>query len=85
MSMNYNTPTEEELIYMGSIRHQKRYGGNDRNVMYGVFNRLFNANRRPTSCGSCLAEVHKALMYVLDTENSKPKPVVKRGRPKKTE
>ena len=83
MSMNYNTPTAEELAYLSSIRDKKSYGFNDRVVMYNTFNRLFNANKRPTSCGACVAEVHKALMMVLNTENNKPKPLPKRGRPKK--
>ena len=84
MSMKYNEPTLQELAYIASIRGKKRYGRDERVTMYNTFNRIFNANRRPTSCGACLGDVHKALMKVLELENNKPKPAPKkRGRPKK--
>lgn len=60
------TPTIEELKYIESIRNKKRYGGGDRNEMWVVYNRIFGTNDRPTSCGSCVAKVHRRLMNVYN-------------------
>ena len=80
--MTYNKPTTEELLYIDSIKNQKQYGRGEQEKIYAVYNRLYNQNARPGGCGRCLAEKHKALMYVLEREGV-PQPVVKRGRPKK--
>jgi hypothetical protein len=61
-----NKPTPEELVYLASIRTMKRYGNNDRAVMYGVYNRIFGTDKRPTSCGRCLSKTHKELMNVYN-------------------
>lgn len=82
--MTYNKPTTEELLYIDSIKSQKKYGRDEQIKMYSVYNRLFNDKARPGGCGRCLAEKHKALMEVLKREGV-PQPVVKRGRPKKEE
>ena len=78
----YNLPTQEELIYIDSIKSQKKFGRDDQVKMYSIYNRLFNEKARPGGCGRCLAEKHKALMYVLN-ENPIEPIKVKRGRPKK--
>ena len=59
-----NKPTDAELTYIASIKDQKRFSPNDRKVMYGVYNRIHGTNERPTSCGRCLANKHKALMKI---------------------
>lgn len=64
--MKYNTPTPEELEYLESIRHIKRYSPDDRVKLYAAYNRIFNENIRPSSCGNCLAKRHGLLMKVLD-------------------
>ena len=69
--MTYNTPTEEELTYLESIRNQKRYSPADRDKMYYTYNRLFNTRIRPTTCGSCIAKRHKELMQVYQLEINK--------------
>lgn len=66
-----NTPTDDELIYLAAIRNQKRYSPNDRNVMYGVYNRIFGTNKRPTSCGKCIANTHRELMKVYNQYKDK--------------
>lgn len=66
--MKYNTPTAEELEFLESIKHVKNYGKDARNEMYAVYNRIFNTNIRPTTCGACLAKRHKHLMEVLKNE-----------------
>ncbi len=80
--MTYNKPTTEELLYIDSIKGQRRYGRDEQVKLYSVYNRLFNDNARPGGCGRCLAGKHKALLEVLKREGV-PKPVAKRGRPKK--
>ncbi len=60
-----NTPTDEELEYIASIKNKKRYGLGDREELYRVFNRIHNTHIRPTSCGSCIAKRHKQLMKLL--------------------
>lgn len=61
-----NQPTEQELEYLRSIRVKRTYGRDDRNYMYNVYNRIYNDNKRPTSCGSCVAKTHSSLMKVLE-------------------
>ncbi len=68
--MTYNKPTEEEMEYLASIKTQRQYGQDDRNKLYNVYNRLFNANKRPTSCGRCLANTHKELMLIYNREKN---------------
>lgn len=72
-----NKPTSEELVYLASIRKMKRYSPNDRVVLYGVYNRIFGTNKRPTSCGKCLGDTHRELMKVYNQykneEHGKPK------------
>jgi len=69
--MKYNTPTDEELTYLASIRGQKTYSPNDRVVMYNVYNRIFGTNKQPTSCGKCLAGTHRELMTVYNNEKNR--------------
>lgn len=69
--MTYNTPTHEEMAYLAAIKTQKRYGKNDRDVLYHTYNRLFNTRIRPTTCGSCIAKRHKELMKVYQLEINK--------------
>jgi len=71
--MTYNTPTHEEMTFLASIKNQKRYGKNEREMLYHVYNRLHNTHIRPTTCGSCLAKRHKELMKIYNTEINKPK------------
>lgn len=59
-----NKPTPEEMIYIASIKDKKQYSPNDRNVLFGVYNRIHGTNDRPTSCGSCVAKKHRALLKV---------------------
>ena len=61
-----NKPTEQEMEYLRSIRTKRTYGSGERKEMYNVYNRIFNDNRRPTSCGSCVAKVHRTLMTILN-------------------
>lgn len=83
--MTYNKPTTEELIYIDSIKSQKKYGRSEQEKMYSVYNRLFNERARPGGCGRCIAAKHKALMQVLQLEGGVPVAKAKRGRPKKVE
>ena len=69
--MTYNTPTAEELAYLASIVNTKRYGANDRDMLYKTYNRIFNTNIRPSSCGGCLAKRHKELMIVYNENKNK--------------
>lgn len=75
--MKYNKPTDQELVYLATIRTMKRYGKNDREVLYGTYNRIFGTNKRPTTCGQCIAQVHRDLVKVYnlekDRDNGKPK------------
>ena len=61
-----NTPTNDELTYLESIIQQKRYSPADREKMYSVYNRIFGTNKRPTSCGKCLANTHRELMNIYN-------------------
>ena len=61
-----NVPTNDELEYLRSIRGKRNYGSGDRNEMYRVYNRIFNDRKTPTSCGSCVAKTHRALMAILE-------------------
>lgn len=65
-----NTPTPEELEYLRSIERKRKYGRGDREEMYRVYNRIFSANKRPTTCGSCLYKTHSELMQILKQYNN---------------
>lgn len=69
--MTYNTPTDEEMVYLASIKDMKRFGMNDRKVLYGTYNRIFNTKIAVSSCGSCLAKRHKHLMEVYNKEKDR--------------
>jgi len=64
----YNTPTIEELEYLASIVTKKQFGAGCRTELYNVYNRLYNANKRPTACGQCLARTHRELMVIYNNE-----------------
>ena len=68
--MTYNTPTPEELEFLKSIEKVRHYGLDARNQLYAVYNRLFNTNIPPSSCGRCLGDKHRQLMIILKNETN---------------
>lgn len=61
--------TEEEYNYLTDYFSQTR---NEINVsqqqeLLKIYNRVFNMNRKPTSCSSCFRELHSDLAKVYNT------------------
>ena len=69
--MNYNTPTHDELTTIATFQGQRKFGKEQIGVMVGIYNRIFNTRERATTCGSCVARIHKGLMDVYNRETSK--------------
>lgn len=69
--MTYNTPTDDELITIATFKNQRKFGKEQLNVMVGIYNRIFGTRERVTTCGSCVARIHKGLMDIYNRETSK--------------
>tara|TARA_R110000772_G_scaffold18950_2_gene53356 strand:- start:105 stop:311 length:207 start_codon:yes stop_codon:yes gene_type:complete len=59
------TPTPEQLEYIDSIKHQRRYGKDERNKLYATYNEIFQTKIVSSTCGSCIAKRHKQLINLL--------------------
>ena len=63
---NYNKPnclTEEEYNFLADFYSQPRnvISGLDKQQLLNIYNRVFNANKRMTSCSACLRNIYGKL------------------------
>lgn len=61
--------TEEEYNYLTEYFSQTRNEINvsQQQMLLKIYNRIFNTNKRPTSCSSCFRELHSDLAKVYNT------------------
>jgi NAD(P)H-nitrite reductase large subunit len=61
--------TEEEYNYLTEYFAQTRNEINvsQQQMLLKIYNRIFNRNKRPTSCSSCFRELHSDLAKVYNT------------------
>ncbi|CAB5218644.1 hypothetical protein UFOVP211_46 [uncultured Caudovirales phage] len=61
--------TEEEYNYLTEYFAQTRNEINvsQQQMLLKIYNRIFNANKKPTSCSSCFRELHSDLAKVYNT------------------
>lgn len=63
---NYNKPnclTEEEYNFLADFYSQPRnvISGLDKQQLLTIYNRVFNANKRMTSCSACMRNIYSKL------------------------
>ena len=60
---------EDEYNYLHSYFAETRNEINvsTQQILLKIYNRVFNTNKRPTSCSSCFREVHSELAKVYNT------------------
>ena len=63
---NYNKPnclTEEEYSFLADFYSQPRnvISGLDKQQLLTIYNRVFNANKRMTSCSACMRNIYSKL------------------------
>ena len=63
---NYNKPnclTEEEYNFLADFYSQPRnvISGLDKQQLLNIYNRVFNANKRMTSCSACMRNIYSKL------------------------
>jgi NAD(P)H-nitrite reductase large subunit len=61
--------TEDEYNYLTEYFAQTRNEINvsQQQMLLKIYNRIFNANKKPTSCSSCFRELHSDLAKVYNT------------------
>lgn len=61
--------TEEEYNYLTEYFAQTRNEINvsQQQMLLKIYNRIFNTNKKPTSCSSCFRELHSDLAKVYNT------------------
>jgi hypothetical protein len=61
--------TEDEYNYLTEYFAQTRNEINvsQQQMLLKIYNRIFNTNKRPTSCSSCFRELHSDLAKVYNT------------------
>jgi len=61
----------EELEAIQSLMHRQRYGHADTLKAYDLYNRIFNTQKHPTSCGKCVITILNGLRHKYDEERNK--------------
>ena len=65
--------TFEELENIQSLMERQRYSHADRLQIYDLYNRIFNTQKHPTSCGKCVVNTLNGLRTTYRNELEKRK------------
>jgi hypothetical protein len=59
--------TQDEYDYFIQAGHlnKKQFGMGEIEKMFAIYNDVFNARERPTTCGSCVRRVAESISYII--------------------
>jgi hypothetical protein len=59
--------TQDEYDYFieSDFLRKKEFGRDELVKIFEIYNSIFNARERVTTCGSCVRRIHESLSYVI--------------------